>query len=371
MVALVLIGVVLMIAICLGVTAIYLIYRKLKQHEKDILRLQDVENTVLSMKTVQSKEWQNTDRHGDSAFEMASIDHDSDSDSINTGASWSRDKPYSGSHMSVKIRQEKTNVYGHIRYTSQVIMAAQNYYKSVENTDDVVPPECVQVFDKHNKNPNRASNVFTNDWRQGKTTSMLLDGFETPVDTNLTNNKAMFIHKTVNEIGGKLKFSGITLSIPKGALNNKTLITLGIVWEERFYPPLGRKSLLSPIILCQPSGLKFNIPVTLTFPHCAENVLEDWNITIMKRENNLNDTTRWTEIGFNVFSERDIAANTVSVKLDHFTLYTCVGESRDDRVAAKAVHLVSFVSQLTPGSLFKPRIYCLNNYREELQVIMP
>ena len=299
---------------------------------------------------------------------MGSVGSSSETGSGDIGESWSRHHSNSGSHMSVLIRKERTNMYGCTQRTSQVMMVAQAYYKTAHNTSDEVPPESIKMSNKH-QNPDRASNVFTEDWREGRTTSMLLDSLGTLTETNLTNNKAMFVHKTIDSSGGILEISGVSLNIPKGALDSWQLISLGIIWEENYYPDLTKKkTLLSPVILCQPCGLKFKVPVTLNFPHCADNVSEDWDITVMTRSGDLSEQTAWTKAGFGDYIERDIEPNTIKLKLTHFTLYTCVGESRDGKMAAKAVHLVAFVSPLSPGGLFKPRIYCLNNYREELKV---
>lgn len=358
---LVILAVILTLVIVLGCLVTYLLYKKLKQHEEDIIRLQDAERGL----KLKANKNNGVNSHGDSAIEMGSIDQGDDTDSLGD-----LDRPrsscsFSGPQCSVKIRQQRTSVYGCTPQTSQLLMVAQDYHKSTTGTVDVIPPESVKVLDKDQHIINRASNVFTDDWKAGRPTSMLLDSLGDPLVTNLVNNKAIFIHKTVDSSGGKLEISGITLRIPRGALSAPTLITLGVVWEEKFNPVLSRKkSLLSPIILCQPCGLTFKTPVTLTFPHCAENVKEDWNVTIMKRDGDLQDPNVWTDVGFEDFSERSITVNEINLKLNHFTLYTCIGESREDKIAAKHVHLVGFVSPLSPGSLFKPRIYCLNNYKE-------
>ena len=370
-IGLVLLGVILVVVIIIGSVALYFLYRKLRQHEEDIHELCDAERGMRAGDVALSKDRDNLkNSHGDSAIEMGSVGRVSETGSADMGVSLSQGyQSSSGSHMSVLIRQEKTNVYGCTPRTSQVMMVAQAYYKTAYNARDEVPTESIKVKDKHNRNPDRVSNVFTEDWREGRTTSMLLDSLGTPTDTNLTNNKAIFVHKTVDQSGGNLEISGVSLSIPKGALDTSQLITLGIIWEEKYYPELAKKkSLLSPVILCQPCGLKFKVPVTLIFPHCARNVTGDWNITVLTKSGDLSEPTSWTDAGFDDFSERDIESNTISLKLNHFTLYTCVGESRDGKMAAKAVHLVAFVSPLSPGGLFKPRIYCLNNYREELKV---
>lgn len=357
-IGLVLTAVALLIVIILGSIAVVFLYLKLKQHEADILRLQNPENPATELRTSDGNS------HSDSAIEMGSIERGSDSYPVDETRSRSRSswKP----KFSVKIGQEKANVYGCTPQTSQLIGAVQDYYKAT--TGVVVAPETVSMLDKDENTRDRRSNVFTGDWKTGRTTSMLLDNQGELSETNITNNKALFVHKTIDGSGGNLEVSGVTLVIPKGALSHSTLITLGVVWEEKFYPSLSKKqSLLSPIVLCQPCGLNFNVPATLTFPHCAQNVNDDWRITVLKRGGYLGDSTDWVLANFNDFNELNITGSEVILKLNHFTLYTCVGESKENKTAAKSVHLVAFTSPPAAGKLFKPRIYCVNNYKTELQ----
>ena len=72
--------------------------------------------------------------------------------------------------------------------------------------------------------------------------------------------------------------------------------------------------------------------MTLTFPHCAENMKENWNVTIMKRDSNLQDPNVLTDVGFEDVSERSITDNEINLKSNHYTLYTCIGESERIRL---------------------------------------
>ena len=361
-------GVVLLIVIALGILAFWLLYRKLKQHESEITILQDTENALrASIKSKVSSSNNGVNKHGDSAIESGNFETESETGTITEMRSISSSSTSTRPRISMLIQEEKANVYGCTPHISQVMMVAQEFHKSTTSTDETVPPESVRMLDTGYDS--MLSNFISNDWQHGRPNSVLLTSKGEPLGNSIADNKGMLVHETIDRDGGELSVAGVTLSKPKGALDSPTLVSLGVIWEAKFYPTLNRKQcLLSPIILCQPCGKIFNTPVNLSFPHCAENVEYDWNVTIMKRTGDLSDPTNWKEVTDEDAVEQNVDAKTVNLKLRHFTLYTCIGESKENKVAAKAVHLIAFVSQLTCGNHFKPRIYCLNNYREELQV---
>lgn len=83
-----------------------------------------------------------------------------------------------------------------------------------------------------------------------------------------------FASEKVGHEGGMitLKKIGIKLIIPEGALpqgKNET-IYVALMENDRDLPHLeGNLTLISPVIMCGPPGLKFEKPVMLIFPHCA------------------------------------------------------------------------------------------------------
>ena len=61
-----------------------------------------------------------------------------------------------------------------------------------------------------------------------------------------------------------------TLDIPPGALSEPVNITLRTMDQLLFMPELyGHEIILSPVVSCEPHGLVFRKPVTLTIAHCA------------------------------------------------------------------------------------------------------
>ena len=58
-------------------------------------------------------------------------------------------------------------------------------------------------------------------------------------------------------------------------------IKVGVLWGKEFVPSLDEDSaLLSPVVSCEPHGLKFKKWVTLTIPHCAVNPTTDWQLEV-------------------------------------------------------------------------------------------
>ena len=88
----------------------------------------------------------------------------------------------------------------------------------------------------------------------------------------------------LDHTGGLLTIaeSGINLLVPPFAIpkGRTEAVFIALMKEDGEYPLLSeRQSLLSPVVVCGPNGLKFDKPVMLTMPQCAT-FLEDnaWDI---------------------------------------------------------------------------------------------
>lgn len=201
---------------------------------------------------------------------------------------------------------------------------------------------------------------------QGRPTSFLVKS-EVELDKS-KYEQGMFVHKEIDMNGGEIKVSGVRLKIPKGALEKRTTITLGITWEKKLFPDLQkREALLSPLIVCQPS-LTFKKPVELAFPHCADKIESNWKWKIIKRNGDITQHCSWSDITLEDYEERHVGKFSVTVHLHHFTLFTLIGTSRENRVAAKAVQIVAFSTVLQRASLFTSKLYCINDYGRDITV---
>ena len=87
----------------------------------------------------------------------------------------------------------------------------------------------------------------------------------------------------VDHNGGKFTIgnTGVSLTVPPLAIPEGSTegIYIAIVDQEKEHPQVtSKESLLSPVVKCGPTGLKFQCPVILSMPHCA--LLEEgaWNL---------------------------------------------------------------------------------------------
>ena len=364
MFGLVFLGVVLSLFIILNILGFVWIVCKLRQHEHDILRLHDLSDTHIKHTNSNYIRIADTDIDLNCSRALMANERDHCVEDSNWRDNLAR--------TSIKIKKEVANIYGSAGPLGQVMMTAQHYYKVKTSTCNDVPIESVEIVDKETNSLSTVSGVLTEDWKEGRPTSLLFRGnIQCFVDL-INQNKGVFVHKMIGPKGGSLHVSGVSIVIPPNALEDDTLISLGELWDTRFAPKLSRKqSLLSPIVLCQPSGLKFKIPVTLSFHHAALNVTSDWTPKILKREGDLNEENVWEPITIADYKDMDISDNNVTIHLHHFTLYTCTGESKPGRLASKLVHIVAFAGKLQKGSFYKPRLYCINKFKDELKVCIP
>lgn len=276
--------------------------------------------------------------------------------------------------LTVQIRRETANIYGHVIADPQVVAIAQNYYKQKTNSSDLVGIDDMAITSVEKGNDFGTSDKHATIY-EGRPTSLLLDPTNTPV-SKIVNEEGVFVHKMITGSGGKLEILGVKLEIPDGALTQNTQITLGITWDSAVYPQLDKsRALLSHVIVCQPKVV-FVKPVRLTFPHCAVNHTTDWNLTILHRENNLhetNDDTEWKEMKTNDVCKYEIFEHNVVLDLEHFTLYALTGIKNEGKQAAKSVRLLAFTSPFQMNKMFTVRIYCINDYNDdsaEMKTIM-
>lgn len=262
----------------------------------------------------------------------------------------------------VKIDRDVANIFGHAPPDAQVIGIVQTQYQ--EKTTNVVGVDNMEFKSEGRSRKYMSETTKRMTIYDGRPTSVLFDN-STVAPITGPSQKGIFVHKTIGKDGGMLSVFGLMLDIPRGALIKDTQITLGATWDTTVFPKLTRQyALLSPVLVCQPS-IKFSEKVTLTFPHCAEDI-QDWKFKVLHRENNLQDkSSEWQELQISDNSDLDIRTYKVNLKVNHFTLFTVTGHSTTEKVAKKAVKLLAFTTPYQNGRFFKVLIYCINNYDRE------
>ncbi|XP_052785555.1 UNC5C-like protein [Mya arenaria] len=228
--------------------------------------------------------------------------------------------------------------------------------------------------------PNYCS-IFQNDFANDTLTSIILSnsierksGLQPYQSESLNISyypNGIFVHKLIGGMGGRIALQDIILHIPSEAVEQDTLITLGVVWEKQMFDSSrsgNEDVVLSPIVVCQPSGLQLNRSCTLEIPHCASQPNTSWMMDVKTCHGDLLTTCsyEWNVVPNYRFAMGD---RTVVIDVNHFTLYTCVGVTKAPSQAAKRMHLVSFLDTTqTTQNTVKERVYCLNDYSVDLKV---
>ena len=81
------------------------------------------------------------------------------------------------------------------------------------------------------------------------------------------------------------------------------------------------ETLLSPLVMCGPHGLKFNHPVELRLPHCASVNPDSWSFALKSSDSPTGHPTQWQNMnlaGEEGDAQSKVGKNSVSVLVDHF-----------------------------------------------------
>ncbi|GAB1606304.1 hypothetical protein Ahia01_000912900, partial [Argonauta hians] len=157
---------------------------------------------------------------------------------------------------------------------------------------------------------------------------------DTVVDGNIGSNHTVLA--TAKGVfggdGGVLesKVTGVSIFIPKGALpeGSEQEIYFNVCQDNSILPPLDKEkgeTLLSPLVMCGPHGLKFNQPVELRLPHCASVNPDSWSFALKSSDSPTGQPTQWQNLTLagmdgvaHSVAHGKVGKNSVSVLVDHF-----------------------------------------------------
>lgn len=174
----------------------------------------------------------------------------------------------------------------------------------------------------------------------------------------------------VDHNGGKFTIgnTGVSLTVPSGAIPEGRTegIYIAIVDQEKEHPKItGKQSLLSPVVKCGPTGLKFQRPVILSIPHCALLNGGAWKLKVQYNESEPSTSADWKQLidVCNQDGTEDshviVEPNTVHVMVDHFTLFAVVGESAANHKAERDLQVLAYVTPPEANANCVVRVYCV------------
>ncbi|KAM9410324.1 tight junction protein 1 isoform 2-T2 [Pholidichthys leucotaenia] len=128
-----------------------------------------------------------------------------------------------------------------------------------------------------------------------------------------------------NSNGGVLSSieTGVSIIIPQGAIPEgvEQEIYFKVCRDNSILPPLDKEkgeTLLSPLVMCGPHGLKFLKPVELRLPHCASMTPDGWSFALKSSDSSSGDPKSWQNKSLPGDPDYLVGANCVSVLIDHF-----------------------------------------------------
>ncbi|XP_055789131.1 tight junction protein ZO-1-like isoform X6 [Salvelinus fontinalis] len=117
--------------------------------------------------------------------------------------------------------------------------------------------------------------------------------------------------------------TGVSIIIPQGAIPDsiEQEIYFKVCRDNSILPPLDKEkgeTLLSPLVMCGPHGLKFLKPVELRLPHCASMTPDGWSFALKSSDSSSGDPKTWQNKSLPGDPNYLAGANCVSVLIDHF-----------------------------------------------------
>ncbi|GFX29519.1 tight junction protein ZO-1 [Trichonephila clavipes] len=126
--------------------------------------------------------------------------------------------------------------------------------------------------------------------------------------------------------GGALasKETGVTVIIPPGAISEgeQHEIYFKVCQDATMLPPLDKEkgeTFLSPLVMCGPHGLKFNVPIELRLPHCASISPDNWSFALKSSDTPNGEPPEWQNLEHrDGLTSSRVENDYVSVLVDHF-----------------------------------------------------
>ncbi|XP_072039232.1 LOW QUALITY PROTEIN: netrin receptor UNC5C-like [Amphiura filiformis] len=184
----------------------------------------------------------------------------------------------------------------------------------------------------------------------------------------------------VTHRGGRLVIpdTGISLFIPEGALPKGTSedLYVAVSRETTDRPRLeGQDTLLSPVVICGPSGLAFQKSLIVTMPHCAQNEKGGWRQSIHSNVSNSGekDWQRIVTVGEETINTPiycQVDKRQCSIVTEQLGWFALVGESLPELQAVKTLRLAAFGPVLRANVDYTIKIYITDDTPDAIENVV-
>ena len=188
-------------------------------------------------------------------------------------------------------------------------------------------------------------------------------GKQKAITANSTSDTVQVTNSVTKDIGpkgGKLELYDVSLEFPPDALIQPVEIILGINREQGQQSKVGDVETVSvsPLVSCEPHGLRLELPARLTVPHslfAESSILASWKLSLMQKSTH---EGIWTEITPGDYTPYVITADHITLQTSHF----CVLKYLAQRVLriGKVVKLATYASQAAAGDFFRINVCCVD-----------
>ncbi|XP_071034968.1 netrin receptor UNC5C isoform X2 [Parasteatoda tepidariorum] len=196
------------------------------------------------------------------------------------------------------------------------------------------------------------------------------------VDVDLT------VWASLTKAGGRITLpdTGISLTIPRGAVRKSASVYLAVLRDDKDRPNLSDKeTILSPIVQFGPPDVHFTKPVILSLPHCAHIETPDkWSIHIYNSETPTaeEESPAWKNlvtvgqetINTPLFCQVD--PHHIHLMTEQLGRFSVVGESSYGQKAVKSIALAAFAPAFHSSTDYTIRVYCIEDTKAAIQGMM-
>ncbi|XP_076459267.1 netrin receptor UNC5C-like isoform X2 [Babylonia areolata] len=223
-----------------------------------------------------------------------------------------------------------------------------------------------------------------NSWAVGSGCSdSVQDSRQSLVSVQLPSNMdtEAFTWSSFDHTGGRLILpeSGVMVTVPEGALPAGQVqeMYMAVCRDDKDRPPLSdQQTILSPVVLVGPPGIRLVKPIILSFHHCASVRQGDWILSLYSSDAPVDQPPQWRRLaivgqeatGCQVYTHLDL--NHCHVMTEYLNRYALIGESVPGGKAVKIYRLAAFAPALPPSMEYSIRVYVVEDTQDALDGVV-
>lgn len=143
-----------------------------------------------------------------------------------------------------------------------------------------------------------------------------------------------FAAKYFDEHGGYLEIekANVRMFIPPGAVKLTTNQEKQLIYISLDPVNHGVKGKVSPVVECGPAGTEFQDKITISYPHCIQDISQ-WNFSTLTCDDHETPTINdWKDVDKVDDVESKVQNGRTIIKTTHFTRYATTAEPKNEEI---------------------------------------